>query len=118
MQHVGRGRVVQDDSILHVSANLRHIFCENPVDVSAMLPEKTHGAITIRVHEIHERVSILTQTSRKNYQLEVLTHSFQEVVNARSLAHENVADVAFDVYWDGVVWALDLVKLGVHQRFI
>ena len=111
LQHVSRGRIVEDNRILHVSPNLAHVLRKHPVDVGAVLSEESHCAIPIWVHQIHKRVRILTQTRRENDQLEVLAHGLQEVVNTWSFAHENVAHVPLNVHWNSVIRIFDLVEL-------
>ena len=118
LKHVRRGRVVKNYGVLHVPSNFRHVLREYSVDVGTMLSEKSHSTIPIRVHKVHERVGVLTQTCRKNDQFEMLGHSFQKVVDSRPLGHENVAHVPLYVHRDSIVWAFDLIELRVHQSFI
>ena len=59
LQHVGRGRVVNDDGIFHVSSDLGHILDEYSIDKSAMLAEESHGGVAFRIHHVHQRVRIL-----------------------------------------------------------
>lgn len=83
-----------------------------------MLSEKSHGTIPIWIHEVHERVGVLTQTCRKNDQFKMLGHSFQKVVDSRPFGYENVAHVALNINRNRIVRAFDLIELRVDQSFI
>ena len=79
-----------------------------------MLSKEPHRTVFAFVHLIHQRIRVLGQTCSENDQFIVLGHYFQEVVDARSLLHEDVADGALDVNWNDVIRGLDLVELRVH----
>lgn len=79
-----------------------------------MLSKKSHRAIPIWIHLVHERVSILAQRSCEDHELVVLRHYFQKVVHTRSFLHKDVADIAVDIHGDYVIGVFDLVKLTVH----
>ena len=59
LQHVGRGRVVDDYSIFHVPSDLGHILDEYSVDEGAVLTEQADRRVAFRVHHVHQRVRIL-----------------------------------------------------------
>jgi hypothetical protein len=42
LQHVGRWGIVQNYCVFHISADLRHVLCENSVDVGAVFSEEAH----------------------------------------------------------------------------
>jgi hypothetical protein len=118
LQHVGRGRIVQDDGVLHVSSNLTHILGKDSVDICAVLSEQTHGAIPIGIHQVHERICILAETCGEDHQLEVLTHGLQKVVNPWPFGYKDITNVSFDVHWNSVIRIFYLVELRMHEGFI
>ena len=118
LEHVRRRGVIQDHRILHISSYLRHVFCIHPVEIRAMLSEKPHGADTLWIHQVHERICILAETCSEDNDFVILRHHFQKVVNSRPFRHEDVADRALDVHWDGVVRVLDLLELTMNQSLI
>ena len=59
LQHIGRGGVVNNYCIFHITAQLTHILHKDSVKVGAVFTEKSLGAISLGVHHVHERISIL-----------------------------------------------------------
>ena len=118
LQHVSRRRVIEDDSILRTSSDLAHVFREHALHVCAVLTEEAGCAESIGIHLVHERISVFGQTRREYNDLVVVGHHAEEIVDARSLLHEDLANVAVNVYWDDEVGVLDLIKLAMHQRLI
>lgn len=118
LQHVGRRRVIENDGIFCGSSDLAHVLREHALHVRAVLAEEASCAESICIHLVHERISVLGQTRREYNDLVVVGHHAKEIVNARSFLHEDLADVAVDVYGDDEVGVLDLIKLTVHKRLI
>ena len=83
-----------------------------------MLSEQPHSTIGTGIHLVHQWIGVLRQTSREYNELVVLRHDLKEIVDARSLLHENVAHGAFDVDRDDEVGVLDLIELAVYQGLI
>ena len=111
LKHVSGRRIVENDGVLHVSSDFGHVLREYSVDVGAVLSEQSHGTIPIWIHQVHQRVCVLTQTCRENDQFKILRHGFQKVVHTWPFGDKNVADVPLDIYRDGVVRVFDLVEL-------
>ena len=59
LKHVRGGRIINDDCIFHVSTNLSHVLDEDAVDEGAVLAKESAKTVALRVHHIHQRVSIL-----------------------------------------------------------
>ena len=83
-----------------------------------MLTEEALSAESIGIHLIHEWIGVFGQTRREYNYLVVLSHHSKEIVDARSLLHKNLTNVAIDVHRDDEVGVLDLIKLAVHKRLI
>ena len=64
LEHVGSGGVVDDDGILAIAADLRHVFREYAVDEGAVLAEESRRCESLRVHHVHQRVRILSTATR------------------------------------------------------
>ena len=64
LQHVGSRRIVNDDSIFHVSSDLGHILDKYSVDEGAVLTEQSDRRVTFRIHHIHQRVRVLRRKTR------------------------------------------------------
>lgn len=118
LEHVGRWRVVEDDCILRISANLAHVFREHTLHVGAVLTEQASRAKAIGVHLVHEWVGVLRETRGEDDHLEVLCHYAEEIVDAGPLLHKDLARVAVDVHGNDKVRILDLVELTVHKCFV
>ena len=67
LQCIRRWRVVNDDSILHWSAQLGHILHENTIDESAVLAKQTTRCPPMRIHHIHQWISILDTHTQTRY---------------------------------------------------
>jgi len=59
LQHVRSGAVVDNYGVLHVAPQLRHVLNEDAVDEGAVLTEETRSAKALRIHHVHQRISIL-----------------------------------------------------------
>lgn len=59
LKHVCAWRVVQNDRVLHVSADLAHVFREHSIYVCAVLSKQTHRTVAINIHLIHQWVCVL-----------------------------------------------------------
>mmetsp|Transcript_44799 Transcript_44799/g.59494 ORF Transcript_44799/g.59494 Transcript_44799/m.59494 type:complete len:325 (-) Transcript_44799:719-1693(-) len=118
LQHVGGGRVVDDDRIFHVPADLGHVLHEDAVDEGAVLAEEPRCAVALGVHLVHQGVRILGKRGRVNDHFIILGHLLQEVLRARSLHHVNIGGASIDVDRDRVVGVPHLVELTMNESFI
>ena len=148
LQHIWGWWVVDDYCIFHVASYLCHIFHKDTIDEGTMFTEETHPAVSLRIHHIHERVSILVDrnwnfiksvrylqnTSKLSYSkvstsylwkrcgidhnLEVLGHLLQEVLGSRAFHNIYIRYTAFNIYGDSVIWVAHLVKLTVNESFV
>lgn len=64
LQHVGSGRVVDDHGVLHVAPQLAHVLDEHAIDEGAVFAEESRRAVPVRVHHVHQRVSVLQERGR------------------------------------------------------
>ena len=118
LQHVGRGRVVEDHCIFCTSADLAHVLGEDTLHVSAVLTEETSCAEAVGVHLVHEWVGVLGETRCEDDHLVVLGHGPEEIVDAWPLLHKDLAGVAIDVDRNNKIRILNLIELTVHEGLI
>ena len=83
-----------------------------------MFSEKPHCTVLIRVHLVHQRISIFGKTCCENDELKIVGHDFEEIVNTWSLLDIYAAYIAFNVHRDDIMRIFDLIKLTVYQSFI
>ena len=76
-----------------------------------MLSKQPGRAEAIRIHLIHEGIGVLRETGRKNYDLVILSHYSQEIVNSWTFLNKNLANITIYVDWNDEVGVLDLIKL-------
>ena len=62
LEHVGGGRVVDDDGVFHVATELGHILDKDSVDEGAVLSEEPRRAVLLWVHFVHQGVSVLQKS--------------------------------------------------------
>lgn len=90
LQHVGRGRVVQDDALIRLSSQLAHVFGKHSLDEGAVFSEQPYVTAPTRVHLVHQRICILRKRGSKDDALVVLRHDFQEILDAWPFLNVNV----------------------------
>ena len=83
-----------------------------------MLSEQSSCAVAIRVHHIHEWISVLAQAGGVDNYFEVFCHLLKKNINSRAFENVNVAYASIDVHGDRVVLLLHLVELAVNEGLI
>ena len=83
-----------------------------------MLSEQPHGTVTILIHLVHQGISIFWKTGGEDNQLIISRHYFQKVVDTWPFLHINATHIAFNIYWNNIVWIFNLIELTVYQCFI
>lgn len=63
LQHVCWWGVVQNHGILAVPTDLAHVFGKDTINEGAVFSEQSHGAVPIKIHLIHQWVSVLWKRS-------------------------------------------------------
>jgi hypothetical protein len=96
MKNVGGGRVVDNDGILEVTANLGEILYVIALVVVAAFTEETVVDDAVDVELVEERVTILGYRCGENDNLVQFAHSLHELVHARPLDNIDVMVLTFN----------------------
>ena len=96
MEDVAGGRVIDDDGLSKISANLAQILDVIALMIVAAFSEQSVMYNVVDVQLVKERVAILRDGCRENNNFVQLTNSFQECVNAGSFDDIDIVILAFN----------------------
>lgn len=103
VEDVAGGRVVDDDGLLQVAADLTKILDVIALMVVTTFAEKTMMHDAVDVELVEKWVSVLGDRRCKHDDLVKLTHSLQERIHAGSFYDVDVMVLTFDLDWDGEI---------------
>lgn len=99
VENVARGRIVDDDGLAEVSADLAEVFDIVALVVVAAFAEQPVVDDVVDVELIENRVAVFGDGGCEDHDLVQLADSFHEGVDARSFDDVDVMVLAFNLDW-------------------
>lgn len=118
LEHIGNGRVVHNDDVLHAPSKSGQVFHKSIVVERAVFSEKLVRTETFWIQLSHERFSILRKTCGEDHHFVVLTHSLKETGDSRSDQNVDLAYLAFDLNRQDDVSIFNWLELRVDKSLV
>lgn len=98
VEDITGGRIVYDDSILQIPAQLVQVFYIVSHMIVTRLPEKPMVHDFVYIKDVENWISVLCQRSREDDNLEDFAHLTHKLIDSRSFDDIYIVEDAIDLY--------------------
>lgn len=115
VEDVARRRIVDDDGLLEIAADLTEVLDIVALVIVAALAEQSMMHNVVYIQLIEERITVLGYGSRKHHHFVQFPNPLQELINTRSFYDIDVVILSLDLDGNrevGLVEYLRTIKMG------